>query len=142
MTVNRADDAAVEACKVIAKNTQDTIESVIWLNRNPFGHRLIRTTRGLKYYTTFKRLPFKTFGYQFEDKDMHGVGETINVEFLEKAIELECVAILIVYPNGHVYATNIGEWKSYENLFETVRRTKATGESTISVPIKLLRRWI
>lgn len=139
--IDRASDAVREACKIIERNTQDTIKLGGVMKRNQFGHYTVTTEKGLRYWMKFNREIFKTFGIQFQDQGLAGAGESINLQWLDQAKALECTALVFVQPSGRVYCAYLEEFKTYEKNFGTTRHTDATGEVTVSIPIKLLRRW-
>jgi hypothetical protein len=69
-------------------------KTLLTVSRNRFGHALIATDKG-KYYWLYKKDLFKSFNHYFKDylkKDnaVGGLGESINRQYLVKAIKHKC----------------------------------------------------
>lgn len=65
--------------------------------RNHFGDAYIKTEKG-NFYFKFKRDLFHSFQYEFPDyqktkNHLDGIGESINQEYLEKAINKKCTLL-------------------------------------------------
>jgi len=123
------------AIESVEKNTQDKVIDVCMINKN--RHCLLTTNKHLRYYLLFKRDFFRSFGKIF-NKD--GLGESINIEYLKFCKQNEIDAILIVYQIGHVYTVPVQEWWDYAQNNNTIRET-ISEEITMSIPLRLLRRW-
>lgn len=120
--------------EIIEKNTQDLVIHNISLNG---GRHYIMQTKGFRnFYILFKRDFFRSFGAIFNKE---GLGESINKQYLDKAIQLDCLLVFI-YRTGYVYSISPVEFKEYAESNRTTRITD-NGELTYSIPIRLLRRW-
>ncbi len=123
------------AIECIKKNTQDNVVDVRLFNEN--RHMMLTTYKGLKYWMLFKRDFFNSFGKIF---GLKGVGESINKEWVQTAIDEGIDAFMFVYEKGYVYIVPPKEFKDFAEKSKTIRVT-TSGEITYSVPVKLLRRW-
>ena len=131
-------DAMLIATELIEKNTKDKVASKINLNNGK--HYLLITQKGLKYYVLYKRAFYMTFGREFEKEGQTGIGESINFEYLNYCLKQSVGNILLIYPDGKVYAVSPIEWVNFSVGSNTIRTQKG-GEKTYSIPISLLKRW-
>lgn len=131
-TVGQAMAICIE---LINKKTFDRVKDAKRVNKS--RHRLLITEKGLRYYVLYKREYFMSFGKIFSLK---GIGESINMEYMEFIMYLKTDAILFVHPDGRIYIIPAQEFIDWSDAHETIRRTKA-GEITRSVPVNILRRW-
>lgn len=81
-----------------------------------------------------------TFGREFEKEGQTGIGESINFEYLNYCLKQSVGNILLIYPDGKVYAVSPIEWVNFSVGSNTIRTQKG-GEKTYSIPISLLKRW-
>jgi len=96
-------------------------------------HAIVYTDSGMIYYVLFKREMFGSFGDIFNRK---GIGESINAEALDLAMDRGAMLVLVAYPDGKVYSLTPDEWSRSPYIRDT-----EDGERTISVPINWMRRW-
>ncbi len=122
--------------KLIERKTQDKVIDVRFINKR--RHLLVTTERGLRYWVLFKREFFLSFGKIFNFK---GAGDSVNAEFVGKALNMKIDGFLFIYKNGYVYYISPREIFDYGDKFGTIRTTKETGERTYSYPLKVGKRW-
>jgi hypothetical protein len=122
--------------ELINRNAQDRVVDLKWINRH--RHVLFITEKGLKYHMMFKRRYFMSFGKCLAKE---GPGESVNLEMVRWAIERDICAFLFVHPDTHIYMAPVVEVWEYGHDHGTIRQTLKTGEETMSLPVKCLRRW-
>lgn len=132
-TIREAIPKAIECINKAHQN--DSVAQVLPFNKH--RHYLLITHGGLKYWLLYKRAFFNSFGKIFDYK---GVGESINVEWVARAIEKDICAFVFVYQKGYVYIVPPNEFRDFGRRNQTIRTTKS-GEKTVSVPVSFLRRW-
>lgn len=76
------------------------------LNRNQFGHTLITTNKG-KFYLIYKKEYLMSFNNLFseyikENNALSGIGESINIEYLQYAINNHAI-VLFIHEDGKIY---------------------------------------
>lgn len=120
---------------LIESHTQDKVLTIYPINNEK--HYVFVTDKGLSYVQVFKRNFFMSFGAIFGKK---GIGESINQEMVEFAEENGIQSFVFVYQNGSSYIVPVKELKDYAIANGTIRTT-SSGETTMSVPIGLLRPW-
>ena len=128
-------DSIREATKVafdlIQRKTQDSVVRVIPTNHS--RHRILATSKGLKYYVLFKREFFKSFGKIF---GLSGAGDSINARYLCLALNLKVDGMLFIYQNGYVY------FMSPREIYDMgLVRTTKSGERTYSFMLSAHKRW-
>jgi len=97
-------------------------------------HCMFESAGGIRYYLLYKRDVFRSFGEIFK---CSGVGESINEDALNIALESNIDLFLVVYENGTIYSITPKEWER-----KGLKRTTEAGEITICIPITALRRWV
>lgn len=112
-------------------------------------HRLIQIDRK-RYYVVYKRDWFNTFGKQFNLKEYSGVGESINKEYLELALNRNAEKIVFIHPDGMfgIYPALIKNFCEKNDLVRTQDKpnhykglngfTETIRETTYSFPKELL----
>lgn len=134
--INSLREAMNPAIEVINSNLQtDRIKSVTLFNKD--RHMLLTSGKGLKYWLLFKRELFKSFGKIF---NYSGPGDSINQEWVTRALKENIAAFVFVYKQGSVYIIPPNELKEFAVMNETIRNT-LSGERTMSFPVSFLRRW-
>jgi len=119
-----------------------------------FGRHCVFTwlrDTSVKFYVVYKREFFNSFGVWFP-KFRGGVGESLNVEWLDFACRRGCLFVLFVYPDGRVfgvepefmrsYCVNNGlvrEQGSVNPVFGSQGDLLSVKEVTYCVPIGVLR---
>jgi hypothetical protein len=123
-------------------------------NRYRGGHTILTSNKTNKpnIYCIYKREFYKTFGYTYEEFKGE-LGDSINLEALERAINLNCEIILLIYPDSTYIAfplliKNFCEKKglirgqkrlnAYMNKDNT-RTFRQESEITYSFPVSLLK---
>jgi hypothetical protein len=119
---------------MIETNTQSKVKNIYPINNE--RHFVFVTESGLKYQMIFKREFFNSFGAIFGKK---GVGESVNKEYVQYAMKEEIHNFLFVHEKK-VYMCPVQEFHDYAKNNKTIRIT-ASGETTYSVPVLMLRRW-
>jgi hypothetical protein len=94
--------------------------SPVIINRNKFGHALIRTNKGVLYWL-FKKDHFHSFNYEMKGfvkahPEFAGLGESINQEYLLYAIDKNATLIFQYQDNEAIYAP------SRQKLLEEVKK--------------------
>jgi hypothetical protein len=131
--------------------------AVVAAEFNGGRHRLYECN-GEKIYAVYKREWFNTFSKQFEDvpiiksnEEYRGVGESLNVEFVELACKYNAV-LIFVHPDGFykVFSNLYRKFAEKHGLYrvqERFNKFKRTGggfemrkEVTYCVPFSLLER--
>jgi hypothetical protein len=134
-------DTILEALDLFREHLErrlgDKVINVLSLNLG--RHYLVTTESGMRYYLMFKRDFFHSFGVIFNKA---GIGESINKEYLEMALQHDADNIAVVYLKGYIYVCPPKEWLHYSKTQNTIRQQKVGGETTYSIPITLLRRWL
>jgi hypothetical protein len=92
------------------------------------------------YYCLYKRAFFYKFGKIFRNKNLTGVGESVNTDVLAYIIQWAIDWILFIYPDGKVYQIKPKEFQEFTQEYRTIRLTE-DGEYTASIPIRLLKRF-
>jgi len=136
--IDNSRQAVALARILIEKKTQDEILGEYPVNNK--RHYLITTQKGLKYWMLYKRAFFMSFSKIFPNTDFKGPGDSINAEYLGKALNFDIHALIYVYSNGFVYRLNPKEVFDYGHRFGTIRTTKS-GERTYSFPLSVEARW-
>lgn len=134
--ISSARRAINQTKELIESNTQDRVVQIYPVNSE--RQFVFITNNELKYIQVYKRNFFMSFGRIFNKK---GIGESINKEMIEFAIENGVHNFLFTYQDSKVYVISVKEFKDYAIANNTIRTT-SSGETTFSVPIGLLRRWV
>ncbi len=132
---------AAELLREFLKEHGVRVVNMKYLNMN--RHCVLMTASTEKYYMLFKRKPFNTYGSHIGNE---GIGESINMDALKIALENEMARIVIVYPDGKVFAKRPEEWLRCAKSMGTIRKTDvkdngAGNETVCSVPFSTLKRW-
>jgi hypothetical protein len=120
--------------EIIELKTQSKIVKIYPINSE--RHFVFVTETGLQYQMLFKREFFNSFGKIFNKK---GIGESINKEYVEYALNKGIHNFLFIHDNK-IYVCPVKEFHDYAISNKTIRET-ASGETTFSVPVLLLSRW-
>lgn len=135
--ISSLEEAVPYVAKKINKRLQaDTISKVYSINQGL--HKILRTHKDQAYHLIYKRKPFMSFGKIFDN--FKGVGESVNKEVVKEAVKKDVDNFVFCYGSGKVYVCNPVEFKNFAEKNDTIRET-SSGETTYSVPIRLLRRW-
>lgn len=133
--------------------------NVTIINRNMFGHALIKTDKGY-FYFLFKKDFFHSFNYEFPEyikqpNTFKGVGESINFEYLKLALNNNAVllycyqelknaiytpsqsklasALSFVYPNANLSNTpSTALLKLYCDHYDLKRTQERTNQYKVS----------
>jgi hypothetical protein len=124
--------------ELIETHTQDKVVSILPVQQE--RQFVFITDKNLRYVQVFKRNFFMSFGKIFADKGMVGCGESLNREMIEFALMSGIHNLIFIYENGGVYTIPVKEFKDYAESHGTIRTTES-GETTYSIPIKMLRPW-
>ena len=119
---------------MIELKTQDTVVDIYAINNE--RHFVFVTEKGMKYQMIFKRGFFNSFGKIFNKK---GVGESVNKEYVDYAMNKGIHNFIFIH-DSHMYLSNVKEFHDWAISNKTIRET-ASGETTLSVPVTLLRRF-
>ena len=96
--INGIKEAIPLVRELISRKTQDKVVNVIPINKA--RHYIFVTENGLKYWMLFKREFFLSFGKIFGFK---GCGDSVNAEFVGKALNMKIDGFLFVYKNDIRY---------------------------------------
>lgn len=121
---------------LIEKNTNDKVMNIYPINNE--RHFVFETDKRMKYQLIFKRDFFRSFGKIF---GVTGLGESVNEEMVEWALKNYILNFIFIYENGYAYTIPVNEFHDYAISHGMVRKTDKTDEITMSVPLKMLRRW-
>lgn len=138
-------DSTADAGRYISKILEGRgyeIVRVVPINK---GRHIILVTEKEKerkaWYVLYKRAPFFTFSRQF-DLETGCFGETVNVSYFQDIQRASTpVEMLFCYPDGVIYSTSPKEWGEFVRDNDTIRITQSQGETTTSVPLRILNRW-
>jgi len=121
--------------ELIENKTQDRVTNIFPINNE--RHFIFVTERGMRYQMIFKRNFFMSFGKIF---NLKGIGESVNSEVVQYALDVDIHNFVFVYAEGKVYTIPVREFHDYAVSHNTIRKT-VSNENTMSVPIGLLRSW-
>lgn len=109
----------------------------IILNTNPIneGRYIICDTDKGKIMVMFKREFFFKFGQIFKSQGASGIGESLNILDLKKAINYGVDRLFFIYPNAHIYSIYVEDF-----LANSFRRETEEGKITRSISIHKLVR--
>lgn len=137
MSISLCRNAFVQLLKVINRE-YDTVYNFNLLNQG--RHSLMKPVdvKQPTFYSLYKKDFFNSFGKMYPDEPS-GVGESINVEWLELALGLKVDFLMFVYSNGYAYRISPKIVKRYCESRGLVR-DQDCGESTYVFPIMMLER--
>jgi hypothetical protein len=122
--------------EIIERNTGDRISNIFPINNE--RQFILETNTKLKYQMIFKRDFFRSFGKIF---GYGGLGESLNEEIIQWALKNGIHNLIFIYENGYAYTIPVNEFFDYSISHGTIRKTEKTGETTMSIPLSMLRRW-
>jgi hypothetical protein len=91
------------------------------------------------FYVFFKREWFHSYARQFPQEHGEGFGQSVSLSILKKAVS-DLAMIVIVFPDGKMYARTAQEWLNYAQTHRTIRHAR-DGDITASVPSRFLQRF-
>lgn len=137
------DNAIREFCK--------KIDAKVVADFNKGRHKLVEDKNEERYYCVYKREFFNKFGVifkSFADSYPHysGIGETLNVESINKAIEYNATTLVFIHPDNmyKVYTKQFMMFAVNNNLKRTQIKDNANygrviNEKTLSIPKEMLK---
>ena len=148
------EDSAFHYLAKLVNQKEGLVGNPLSFNRG--RHMVLQTLQGNNYYCLFKREFFMTFGdhfptFIFHNPNLRGVAESINDEWLEKAIKLDAI-LLFIHPDAKVYwaypmmVKKLGLVRKQEsaNVYNSADysgQETVINEVTYHVPVKLLKRY-
>jgi hypothetical protein len=120
--------------EAIEKKTQDKVMDIYPINRE--RHFVFITEKGMKYQMLYKREFFNSFGAVFGKK---GIGESVNKEYVEYALHIGIHNFIFIH-GDKMYMCPVKEFHDWSKANGTIRET-SSGETTLSVPVAMLRRF-
>ena len=137
MDIRLCRNAFVQLLKVINKEYDTTYNFNLFNNGR---HSLMKSISIDKpsFYALYKKDFFNSFGKMYPCEPS-GVGESINIEWLDLALSLSVDYLVFVYPTGYVYIISPLLVKRYCESRGLIRE-QYEGESTYVFPVMLLER--
>jgi len=110
------------------------LQQVIQINKRRYVIAKGKTT---SYLITYKKEPFFNFGKMFREQGQSGIGDTVNVEELKRALRNNVSKIYTIFPNGYVYSIKIGDF-----ITDSFRWRNKEGKQVRSISIHKYKREV
>jgi len=132
MEIQNAEAGYLNVADLLIKKNYQLIRTI---ELNNDRYKILKTNKDI-FMVLFKKDFFMSFSKFFPEEV--GVGESVNVEDLKKAIspEIGVRQLVFIYPSGHIYKISVNEFLLYSH-----KRTVKEGKEVRSVNVKHLIRW-